>query len=869
MRTNKLFSLFVFSLLMLSANSLFAQFYQARVDAMGLTTPSGTYSSIVGSGETQLGGAGSDDVVYSLSLPFNFNYDKTAFSSGSLLYVSTNGNVTFGYNPGNGCCSSRLGSSAYYSTICVFSTDMYVNGKTAYLVTGNAPNRVLTIEWNNWSPCCSSSPASSVQVKLYETTNFIDFMYKDNGFSLSNSGGVGLNSTLSPSFVTRVIQTSNLTPSSNIRFTTPLPPNVQLSSTPKSMNFGSQLTGVATFGVVTVTHVGTEGTLNLNTPSFGGTAAGDYTVTSGPTPSASLAVGQSATYTIRFIPTFGGSRNATFFINSDGRDSGTQSVALLGVGIAPQILVTPTQIFKSKRVVVGDTAEQSIIISSVGQASLFFSNYPNSFVLSGDNPGDYVISKMPPNPLPAGGTDTLKIKFVPKAEGARPATVTINSNAENGASIPVLLKGIGIIPRIAVGPTYLDFDSTGISTTSCNKITIYNPGSDSLRITNHYFTSNDNDFSFTPLTGQKLVVAPNDSVKVDICFTPLQKGTRQARFRVTAKIPKTIEQYPRDTNFVDVEIRGNATPVDKSIIAIKDFSNDPIVGEDATTTLELSNTGTDPVVVKTPVITGANASEFSVSKVVFPATVAPGASISMSVTAKPTARGERNANIAFNLTSEGRPFSVNADVKATALQASASCVSSAVTFDKLLLGETISKTVELANTGDINQTFTATLTGSDAFSLDYTAIEVLNGAKGTYTVTFAPKEEGLANASLTIKGSHIADMTVALNGVGEKKAVVTESVAKVSEMDGFTLEQNAPNPAVGHTNFTFTAPKQSTVRLYLADMSGKVVREIANSNYSGGKHSISMDTKELPSGSYVYILESGATRIMRQMVVTK
>ena len=52
-------------------------------------------------------------------------------------------------------------------------------------------------------------------------------------------------------------------------------------------------------------------------------------------------------------------------------------------------------------------------------------------------------------------------------------------------------------------------------------------------------------------------------------------------------------------------------------------------------------------------------------------------------------------------------------------------------------------------------------------------------------------------------------------------------------------------------------------------MSGKVVREIANSNYSGGKHSISMDTKELASGSYVYILESGATRIMRQMVVTK
>ncbi len=870
MRTNKLFSFFVVGLLMVSANSLFAQFYTARVNAMGQTTPPGSYSTIVGNGETQLGGAGADDIIYSFALPFNFNYDNTAFSSGSLIYVSTNGNVTFGHNPGNGCCSSRLGQSAYHSTICVFSTDMYVNGKTAYLVTGNSPNRVLTIEWSNWSPCCSSNPTTSVQVKLYETTNFIDFMYQNNSFSLSNSGGVGLNGTLSPSYITRSVQTSNLTPSSNIRFTTPIPPNVQQSTTPKSMNFGQQLTGNATYGIVTVTHVGTESTLIFSTPTFGGPAASDYSISSGPNPPGPLAVGQSATYTVQFIPTAGGNRNATLFVNTNGRDSGSQSVTLTGFGIAPLIQIAPTELFKRSKVLVNDTIEQSVVISSIGAASLFFTNYPaGSFTFTGDNPGDYVVSRLPQNPLPAGGSDTLKIKFIPSAEGARPATLNINSNAQNGATKTVLLKGIGIIPRITIAPTYLDFDSTNISTTQCKKVTIYNPGSDSLRLKNHYFASNDGDFSFTSLVGQQLVVAPNDSIKVDVCFTPLQKGTRQARFRVLAKIPMTIEQYPRDTSAVDVEIRGNATPLDKSIIVMKDFSNDPIVGEDEVTTLELSNVGTDPVVVKAPVITGANASEFTVSKVVFPATIAPGANISMTLTAKPLTRGERTANIKFNLTSEGRPYSVNTDIKATALQASAISNASAVTFDKLLLGETITKTVELTNTGDINQTFTATLTGSDAFSLDNTAIEVLKSAKGTYTVTFAPKAEGKAVASLIIKGSHIADMTVALNGVAEKKPDVTQSVGKVSEMDGFQLEQNAPNPTVGYTNFTFTAPKQSTVRLYLADMSGKVVKEIANSNFSGGKHSISMDTKELASGSYVYILESGATRIMRQMVVTK
>jgi hypothetical protein len=88
-------------------------------------------------------------------------------------------------------------------------------------------------------------------------------------------------------------------------------------------------------------------------------------------------------------------------------------------------------------------------------------------------------------------------------------------------------------------------------------------------------------------------------------------------------------------------------------------------------------------------------------------------------------------------------------------------------------------------------------------------------------------------------------------------------------MDGFVLEQNAPNPALGSTNITFTAPKTSDVRIFLADMTGKMVKTIANSSYPAGSHSVSLDTKDLSSGSYVYILESGNVRLARQMVITK
>lgn len=857
-----------FLLLLTVCNSSFAQFYTGRINTYAITNFTETYSNISG---TTLGAA--DDAVYSASLPFNFNYDNIPIPQFTTIWMSTNGFVKLGgTSPGSGCCSNNFGSSSttYRQTLMVLSSDNVVQspGVVSYTTTGTSPNRVFVIEWRNVRAFGQAGPFTDFQVRLYETTNNIDFFYKDLGMVMGGgTKGVGLHSHLSQSFMTVSAATAtNGTPSSNFRFKTPAP-NVQLSLTPKFISFGSLETGQSTFADVTVTHVGTEQTLILQNAGASGANATDFVIESGPTPTNTLSVGQSATYRIRFTPTAGGNRLGTFTVVTNGRDSGVQSTTLSGFGVAPLIQTSPSLIFKSLRVPIGDTAEASVVISSIGAASLYFTGFP----ITGDGEGsenDYFISHYPANPMAPGTTDTLKIKFAPTVEGGRTAVLTINSNALNLPSIDVKMKGIGVIPRMVIAPTYLDFDSTRVSDTTCKMITVYNVGSDTLRLKNQYFASNDGDFSFTALTGNGIKIPANDSAFIPVCFTPLQKGTRQARIRVIGNIPLTSEYYPRDTSAVDVEIRGNAMPLDKSIIAMKDI-DDVIIGEEGNTSLVLTNLGTDPIVVKAPVISGTNASEFSVTKVNFPASVAAGASISMSVSAKPLARGERNADITFNLTSEGRPYSVAAGVKANALLASASSNTTTLAFEKLLLGEVTTKTVEVTNNGDIHQTFAATLTGSNSFTFDNPTIEVPAGEKGIYSITFAPKTEGTLTGTLTIKGSHIADMNINLNGTGEKEPDITQSVSKVSEMDGFTLEQNSPNPAAGYTTFTFTAPKQASLRLYLADISGKVVKEIANSSYTAGKHSVSIDTKELASGSYVYILESGTTKIMRQMIVTK
>jgi hypothetical protein len=79
------------------------------------------------------------------------------------------------------------------------------SGSVSYLLSGTTPNRVLTIEWSGgkWDYNAVSA-VMSFQVKLYETSNIIEFIYKqESGAIAANSGGasIGLSGTANNSFL--------------------------------------------------------------------------------------------------------------------------------------------------------------------------------------------------------------------------------------------------------------------------------------------------------------------------------------------------------------------------------------------------------------------------------------------------------------------------------------------------------------------------------------------------------------------------------------------------------------------------------------------------------------------------------------------
>lgn len=92
---------------------------------------------------------------------------------------------------------------------------------------------------------------------------------------------------------------------------------------------------------------------------------------------------------------------------------------------------------------------------------------------------------------------------------------------------------------------------------------------------------------------------------------------------------------------------------------------------------------------------------------------------------------------------------------------------------------------------------------------------------------------------------YIDDVKVSLPGA-------TLVANKTAEMAGYSLFQNAPNPAVGQTSIQFTLEEAGTVAMALYNGAGIKVMDIVNETLSAGSHSQQINVSSLPSGVYFY-----------------
>jgi hypothetical protein len=176
----------------------------------------GTYTAISGGTAVILtynGAANNDDGITTpanaVPIGFPFNYNGTNYT---LIKPCANGWASFSTtalanNADSWTNNLPTGPVANQRPmIAPLWDDMDMSaGSVTYQLSGATPGRVLTIQWSGckWD-FNAASAVMSFQVKLYETSNIIEFIYmQESGLIVANSGGasIGLSGTANNSFL--------------------------------------------------------------------------------------------------------------------------------------------------------------------------------------------------------------------------------------------------------------------------------------------------------------------------------------------------------------------------------------------------------------------------------------------------------------------------------------------------------------------------------------------------------------------------------------------------------------------------------------------------------------------------------------------
>lgn len=85
----------------------------------------------------------------------------------------------------------------------------------------------------------------------------------------------------------------------------------------------------------------------------------------------------------------------------------------------------------------------------------------------------------------------------------------------------------------------------------------------------------------------------------------------------------------------------------------------------------------------------------------------------------------------------------------------------------------------------------------------------------------------------------------------------------------YELYQNYPNPFNPTTTINFSIAEPSFVKLAVYNLLGEELKVLKNENMSAGTFNVSFDAESLPSGMYLYKIETAQYTSVRKMMLMK
>ncbi len=157
----------------------------AQVSAYVFSQSAGTYTPITG-GTVLHTGATDDALSASTAIGFNFTYNGVVYTT---IKVNSNGWASFGTTTSTGTYTPLSTAGTHHPCLAPLGRDLQGNaaGEVRIETSGVSPNQVATIQWKDYKRFAGTGQNFNFQIKLYETTNVVQFVYGTMTTSALNS----------------------------------------------------------------------------------------------------------------------------------------------------------------------------------------------------------------------------------------------------------------------------------------------------------------------------------------------------------------------------------------------------------------------------------------------------------------------------------------------------------------------------------------------------------------------------------------------------------------------------------------------------------------------------------------------------------
>ena len=401
-----------------------------------------------------------------------------------------------------------------------------------------------------------------------------------------------------------------------------VPARAGIGVAPTALSFGSVTVNTTSTGAtVVITNTARQNItiqqISSNLPEF---------IVISPALPVSLGSNASASFQVVFKPDAALTFNGRIVINTNRKNVGSATLSVSGTGApsssspAQSYLLSPSLSgLTFGNTLVGSSASQAFAIRNTGTGSVNISQVAaagTGFSVTGF-PGAVTLS--------AGQSLPLTAKFSPLATGAVSGNISVVSTATNSPAV-VSLSGTGVQPQITVIPTSISFGNVTVGVTNTQTLTIRNPGTATLSVTQASLAGTG--FSTSGLA-LPLSVAPGGSASFNVGFVPASASTFSGSITLISNAPNSPLVVPLGGTGISSILQLSVSPASLAFGSLA-------TGTSASQSVTISNTGNSSVSISQISASGAG---FTTSSIAMPLSLAAGQSTSFSVTFAPASTG--------------------------------------------------------------------------------------------------------------------------------------------------------------------------------------------------------------------------------------